>query len=206
MFFSLLFASTLTCGVLISPSQASEPKPISQELLDSTLFSSKPSERQKQELLNILQEYQKIASEILVGTLMGTRDTTDQLGVHTFVDIDVERWIRGKGKKGLQSRSLPYRSPYVPGDPTTVSPTLIKGYQVLVFLNKYGGVVDGNAIFVIVNGHAFRHRRPDVFSNPLFERKWIDENPYDDYLIYELASLEKSIQDDTVFGIFRDWF
>ena len=191
---------------LVSTVHAQEPEPINQDLANSTLFSSKPSESQQKELLNILQEYQKKSSEILIGTLQGTRDTTDQLGVHTFVDIDVERWIRGKGKKGIQSRSLPYRSPYVPGDPTTVSPTLIKGYYVLVFLNKYGGVVDGNAIFVIVQGYAFRHRRPDVFSNPLFERKWIDENPYDDYLMYDLASLEKSIQEETVFGIFRDWF
>ena len=198
MFFDMLFF------LIFHSVFASEPT--IRDMTDSTLFSSQPTEEQRMEQNAILKEYQKKSAEILIGTLLGTHDSADQLGIRTLVDIDVERWIRGKGKKGIHSRQLPYRSPYVSGDPTTVSPILIKGYKVLVFLNKYGAVVDGNAIFVLVNGYAFRHRRPDIFSNPLYERKWKEGNPHEDYLMYNMLELEKSILEDNVFGIFRDWF
>ena len=183
-------------------------EPSSQDFtqITETLFSSQPTTEQREKQEKIIALYQKKSTEIFVGTLMGSRPSRDRLGFHTLVDIEVERWIRGKGTPRLLSRKLPYRSPYVQGDPKTVSPIIIKGYRVLVFINKYGAIVDGNAIFVFVNGYVFRHKKPDIFFNPIYDRKWTESNPYDDYLMYDMAKLEQKIKDDGAFDILRKWF
>jgi hypothetical protein len=171
-----------------------------------TLFTSQPSTEQMETQERILERYQNKSTEIFIGTLIGSRPSRDRLGFHTLVDIEVERWIRGKGIPSSVSRKLPYRAPYIQGDPKTVSPIIIKGYRVLVFINKYGAIVDGNAIFVLVNGYAFRHKKPDIFFNPLYDRKWKESNPYDDYLMYDMAHVEQSIKDDGAFIMLREWF
>jgi hypothetical protein len=183
-------------------------EPSSEEVKKSTvtLFSSQPTSEQLRIQEDILERYQKKATEIFVGTLEGSRPSRDRLGFHTLVDINVERWIRGKGIPGLLSRKLPYRSPYVSGDPNTVSPIIIKGYRVVVFINKYGTIVDGNAIFVLVNGYAFRHKRPDIFFNPIYDRKWKESNPYNDYLMYDMGEMEQSTKNDGAFVLLREWF
>ena len=84
----------------------------------------------------------------------------------------------------------------------TVAPILIKGYKVLIFVNRYGTIIDGNAIFVVVHDHVFRHKKPDIFFNPMYDRKWIDENPHEDYLVYKYPILKRYTQDG-FFNIFR---
>ena len=88
----------------------------------------------------------------------------------------------------------------------TVSPSFIKGYNVVLFVNKYGAVIDGNAIFVVIQDHAFRHKTPDVFFNPLYDRKWKESNPHKDYLVYSLPEIEEQIKKDSAFLFIRDLF
>ena len=84
----------------------------------------------------------------------------------------------------------------------TVAPILIRGYKVLIFVNRYGTIIDGNAIFVVVNDYVFRHKKPDIFFNPIYDRKWINENPHNDYLVYKLGNVKQNLQDG-FFNIFR---
>ncbi|MAA78883.1 MAG: hypothetical protein CL916_06450 [Deltaproteobacteria bacterium] len=170
---------------------------------DTSLFTVKPTPEQKSQNERILNYYNEEATEVIMGTLIRSRPSKDKLGFSTLVDIEVEEWLRGTTAKEKQvSRRLPYRAPYVEGNPMTVAPILIRGYKVVIFVNRYGTIIDGNAIFVVVHDHVFRHKKPDIFFNPLYDRKWIDENPHEDYLVYKLSNVRKYTQ-DRFFNIFR---
>lgn len=169
----------------------------------SSLFTVQPTLEQQTQKQRILKYYNQEATEVILGTLIRSRPSKDKLGFSTLVDIEVEEWLRGTtGKEKMVSRRLPYRAPYVEGNPMTVAPIIIRGYKVLVFVNRYGTIVDGNAIFVVVHDHVFRHKKPDIFFNPIYDRKWVDENPHEDYLVYKLSNVRRYTQDG-FFNIFR---
>lgn len=170
---------------------------------NTSLFTAEPSQEQQDLKSKILEYYSNEATEVLVGSLVGTRPSKDKLGFSTLIDIEVQEWIRGsKEKQKVVSRRLPYRAPYVSGNPMTVSPILIKGYTVLIFVNRYGAIVDGNAIFVVVQDYVFRHKKPDIFLNPLYDRKWDTDNPHEDYLVYPLTEIQKHVNKG-IFPFFR---
>ena len=134
----------------------------------SSLFTIEPTPEQQLQKERILKYYNSEATEVILGTLIRSRPSKDKLGFSTLVDIEVEEWLRGaQGKEKQISRRLPYRAPYVEGNPMTVAPILIQGYKVLIFVNRYGTIIDGNAIFVVVHDHVFRHKKPDIFFNPI---------------------------------------
>ena len=172
-------------------------------ILTSSLFTAQPTTEQRTLNEKILKYYNEEATEVILGTLVRSRPSKDKLGFSTLVDIEVDEWLRGAEKKvTLVSRRLPYRAPYVEGNPMTVAPILIRGYKVLIFVNRYGTIIDGNAIFVVVNDHVFRHKKPDIFFNPIYDRKWINETPHNDYLVYKLGNVKQNVQDG-FFNIFR---
>jgi hypothetical protein len=167
------------------------------------LFAATPTQEQQELKQKILKYYIDESTEVLIGSLLGTRPGKDKLGFSTLVDIKVDEWVRGsKQKEKVISRRLPYRAPYVTGNPMTVPPILIKGYTVIVFVNRYGTIIDGNAIFVVVQDHVFRHKKPDIFLNPIYDRKWKKDNPHDDYLVYTLSEVRQQVQKG-IFPFFR---
>jgi len=170
------------------------------------IFSMEPNPDQEELRDQVLQYYLDRSVEIVMGTISGFSPHTKQLGYEGKVNMKATRWLRGKGKPGYISRLLPYCAPYTEDNPMTVSPNIIKGYDVVIFINKYGAVVDGNAIFVVVHNHLFRPKKPNVFFNPLYDRKWEDSDPHKDYLVYPLPLLEKKIKKDGTFLFLRNLF
>ena len=76
----------------------------------------------------------------------------------------------------------------------------------LIFINKFGSVIDGNAMFVIEGQYAFRNKRPNVFINPRHDREWDMSFPLDDYLMCELEPLRAKIKKDNQKNWFQRWF
>ena len=172
----------------------------------NVLFSSLPTEEQQLQREQVLEYYLERSAEIVMGTIVRSSSYTNKLGYEGELTISATRWLRGKGEPKDISRLLPYCAPYTQNNLMTVSPSFIKGYKVLVFVNKYGAVIDGNAIFVVIEDHVFRHKTPDVFFNPLYDRKWKESNPHKDYLVYSVSELETKIEKDGSFLFIRNLF
>ena len=104
-------------------------------ILSSSLFTVQPTTEQQVQKEKILNYYNEEATEVIMGTLIRSRPSQDKLGFSTLVDIEVDEWLRGTEKNERQiSRRLPYRAPYVEGNPMTVAPILIRGYKVLILI------------------------------------------------------------------------
>ena len=190
--------------IVFSSLYAEEPKSSASSM--NILFTSVPTEEQQLQRDQILQDYVKRSSEIVIGTIVRSSTYSNKLGYEGEVTISATRWLRGKGEAKDISRLLPYCAPYTQNNPMTVSPSFIKGYNVVLFVNKYGAVIDGNAIFVVIQDHVFRHKTPDVFFNPLYDRKWKESNPHKDYLVYSLSEIEEKIKKDSAFLFIRNLF
>lgn len=161
------------------------------------LFRTPPTEKQSLLLHSALKKYLRESKEVFVGVLEDTRPVRSTFGFDTVVQFKVDSWLKGGAEKSYIERLLPYRSPYAFGNPMSVQPILIKGYKVLVFVNKYGAIIDGNALFVVVDDHVFRNKRPDIFLNPIYDRRWSSGNPHEDYFIYPFDSIERSVRRNT---------
>ena len=162
------------------------------------LLTTPPTEEQSTLLHDVLEKYLKDSTEIFIGVLQDTRPVRSQLSFDTMAYFEVVSWLKGGDNEDSIECLLPYRSPYTEGNPLSVPPVLIQGYKMLVFVNRYDAVVDGNAIFVVLEEHAFRNKNPNVFLNPRYDRIWLTGNPHNDYFIYSLADIQKSIKKNTV--------
>ncbi len=169
------------------------------------LLETQPTEEQQKLLDSLLLTYLKSSEAILVGTLMASKPTKSNNGYDKVMRVEVEKWLRGRGNR-IAEFIVPYNAPYIQGDPTTVPPILIDSYRVLVFVGPHKTVLDGNAIFVITNGYAWRNKYPGLFLNPIYDRKWKQGNPHDDYIKYSIAELEERIRRDNEGLFFRNLF
>ena len=161
---------------------------------NNILFHTPPTKEQSLLLHGALQKYLKESKEIFIGELRDVRPMRSTFGFDNMALFEVHSWLRGSEESLTVERSLPYRAPYAFGNPMSIRPVLIKGYKLLVFVDKYGAIVDGNALFVVVDGHVFRNKTPEVFLNPKYDRVWNFGNPHDDYLIYSLYDIEASVR------------
>ena len=166
---------------------------------NDVLLTTPPTEKQSSLLYGVLDRYLKESTDIFIGVLKDTRPVKSGLSYDKMAYFEVISWLRGGNKEDDIECLLPYRSPYTEGNPLSVAPKLIRGYVMLVFVNTYGAIVDGNATFVILEDHVFRNKNPDVFLNPRYDRIWSIGNPHNDYFIYGLADIKKSIKKKTVF-------
>ena len=163
------------------------------------LLTTPPTKQQSTLLHGVLERYLKSSTEIFIGVLQDTRPVRSQFSFDTMATFEVVSWLKGGHDEETVDRLLPYHSPYTEGNPLSVQPVLIRGYTMLVFVNTYDAVIDGNAIFVVLEDHAFRNKNPDVFLNPRYDRIWLAGNPHNDYFIYSMSDIEKSIKKNTVF-------
>ncbi len=108
--------------------------------------------------------------------------------------VEVLGWMRGEGPERIKIM-MPYNAPYVPTDWSTVPGTLIKGYEVIIFLDDQYRVVEGNALFYADGDLLWRNKRADFFLAPANDREWqqVGENPYDDYVVIDVADVRKML-------------
>jgi hypothetical protein len=114
-------------------------------------------------------------------------------GRDMMVDVIVHEWLRGK-EGAVMSIHVPYNTPFIPGCPETVPPTVVDGYKMIFFLDKQKMVIEGNALFYLEANYAWRNKRPDVFLSPRTDRDWVATDPTIDYLMYELSKIRSGIE------------
>lgn len=124
----------------------------------------------REESTALLQRYRDHARTALVGEILTTRSGGGEEGAYTIVTLAVHDAYRGKRVARIEEFKVerPLGTP-APGE---VRPELVEGYEVLVFVDRNGWLMDGNALFTVEAGHAFRKRRSHVFSRPSADRDW----------------------------------
>jgi hypothetical protein len=137
-------------------------------------------------------EYCSRAKTVIIGTVLTSRvepGFPDEL-----VEVLIETSLRGDSG-GVITARLPRSTTGSTTDGFS-PPSVVEGYRLLVFLDPSGTVVDGQALFFMEAGHAFRNRRPDIFLKPRSDRDWIDNiDPSEDYIVYRLEDIEQALDD-----------
>ena len=195
----------------LAQESAPETRPEANEQEEASTESSKPSEsdelnsrlknddallhkKQEQWLKENLERYLKSSEKIVIGKIVDFQYLKTNQGKDLEIEVEVSEWIFGKGNH-RERFIVPYNAPYRDGKPETVPPVIVESYKMLIFVNKYDSVLEGNALFVVEGGKAFRNKRPTVFLNPRHDRDWVENMVFDeDYLMYELDNIRSSVK------------
>ena len=166
-----------------------------QELIESSidprslLLDKSQSEEDVSLIEETLQRYARASRSVVVAEIVTMRNVESNLGQDREAEVIVEKWLRGKGDTG-QTIYIPYNAPFVKGQWNTVPGKVVRGYPVLIFLDNQGRVLEGNAIFFFDGNYIWRNKRPNLFLNPSYDREWVSQNPYDDYVVIPISRVE----------------
>ena len=139
-----------------------------------------------------LERYFQSVDDIVICTVTSQRLYNSELSLDIVAEIEVEKYLHGEGDQ-FRTIHVPYVNPYIEGRPETVPPTVVETYTMLIFIDRFNRVVEGNGLFVIEGNHAFRNKKPNLFINPRLDRDWSAEMPFDEYVIYSIAEVEEFI-------------
>jgi len=166
-----------------------------QELMSSSispktlLLDEEQSEDDIELIEETLQRYAKASRSVIVGEIITMRNVESNLGQDREAEVIVEKWLRGTGGVG-QTIFIPYNAPFIEEEWSTVPGKVVRGYPVIIFLDNQGRVLEGNAIFFYDGKYLWRNKRPALFLNPSYDREWVDQNPYDDYVVIPVKRVE----------------
>lgn len=127
-------------------------------------------EASRRDAAALLDRYQAHAHVAMVGEILTTRTAGPDGGEYTVVTLAVRESYRGR----KVSRISEFRvdRPLGTAAPGELRPELVEGYEVLVFVDRNGWLMDGDALYTVEAEHAFRRRRDRVFSLPSADRDW----------------------------------
>ncbi|MEL6348768.1 MAG: hypothetical protein AAFV53_37030 [Myxococcota bacterium] len=136
----------------------------------------------------LLKRYVSRAEVIVIGQVISTRPDLAVAGEQEIATLLVEQRLRGD-VVGL----VEFRAP-LERRGRQLRPTIVEGYRLLLFLEPGANVLDGEAIFFIEGGHAWRNRRERVFLRPSVDRLWHSEiDPIEDYIALSLDEVHATI-------------
>lgn len=142
-------------------------------------------ERLKQERENAqaqLQRYCELAERVVIGQVISVSDASDRQNI----TLIVEQRLRGRVRGSLD---IQIAQPQPTEDPTRIIPHVLEDYRVLMFTDRANELIEGNAVFLMQGGHAWRNKRPDVFLKPSSDRDWELNDPNQDYTIFSLDQI-----------------
>ena len=148
----------------------------------------------RQEAKALLERYEQHAQTALEGEILTTRSEGPEGGRYTVVTLEVADAYRGRKITRVEEF-------YVEGGlgettPGQLRPELVAGYEVLVFLDRSGWLMDGDALFTVEAGHAFRKRSARSFSRPSADRDWADlTDPAEGWTTLDLAAVEAAMSE-----------
>ena len=74
------------------------------------------------------------------------------------------------------------------------APEVVQNYKVMVFLDRHGTLVEGNGLYVVQGGYAWRNKNSRTFLDPTIDRAWINTmDPSTDYITLSLTEIEKAL-------------
>jgi|GEM_PF-6330856 len=127
------------------------------------------------------------------GEILTTREDIGGPGPMTVAAIVVDEWIRGDGNVGaVVEIEIPLDGP-ISGD-RPARPVPVRGYNVIVFLDEAGDMVDGG-LFLVEGGFAWRPNRAGVLLSPRLQRDWEDIiDPIGEYDVFALADVRTAAE------------
>ena len=136
-------------------------------------------------------DYLDRAHTIVVGQVVAVRPDPSVLGQQEIATLLIEERLRGRSV-GLVEFSVPLHR-----RSGRVQPTLIEGYQVLIFLDNTGALLDGEGLFFLEGGFAWRNRSNRVFLKPTLDRVWSDSiDPTEDYITFPIAVIRSRVTEN----------
>ena len=147
------------------------------------------SEEDQSYTQSMLQRYAKNSKYVVAGEIIDVRDLETNSGKDKEADVLVSTWLRGDTNK-LITIFIPYNAPFVEGEYSSVPGKVIRGYEIVAFLDGQRRVVEGNGLFYTDGEYLWRNKRPTTFLHPGFDREWYTQNPYDDYVVTSMGEVK----------------
>jgi hypothetical protein len=139
------------------------------------------------ELDAVLADLASRSSEVYRGEVLTTREDIAGPGPVTKMAIVVDETMRGSAPPGaLIELLVPLQGPIAGERPQR--PVPVRGYEVLVFTDSAGDLLEGG-MFLIEGGYAWRSTRRGVLMSPRLQRDW--EEAIDPIADYEVFSIEE---------------
>jgi hypothetical protein len=128
------------------------------------------------------------ASYVFSGEILTTREDVGGAGPVTVVAIVVDESLRGSVSSGsVVEVEIPLQGP-VSGDRPAL-PVPVRGYDIVVFLDESGDVVEGG-LFLLEGGFAWRPNRSGVLLSPRLQQDWEEIiDPIADYDVFTLDTI-----------------
>jgi hypothetical protein len=145
----------------------------------------------QQEARALLERYQVHARTAMRGEILTTRKAGPAGAEYTIVTLQVSDTYRGRKVTRVEEFYVDRGLDDAPG---RIRPELVSGYKVLVFLDRSGWLMDGDAMFTVEARHAFRKRSARVFSRPSADRDWEAlTDPSASWTMLDLDSVEAAM-------------
>ena len=135
-----------------------------------------------------LERYCDAAQVVMIGQVLTVFEQDNE----QQVSLLIKEKLKGR-PRGVMDIEIP--APIVTTDPTRIYPRVVEGYTMLVFLNRQGRLIEGNSLFLVQGGHAWRNKRPEAFLQPSSNRDWVEQvDPAQDYIVFSLDQIRACLE------------
>ena len=149
------------------------------------------------ELDEVLSDLTARSAGVFRGEVLTTREDIAGPGPVTKMAIVVDETMRGNTPPGaLVELLMPLEGPIAGERP--LRPVPVRGYEVLVFTDDTGALIEGG-LFLIEGGYAWRSTRRGVLMSPRLQRDW-DEviDPIADYEVFSIEEIRAATERSTL--------
>ena len=138
----------------------------------------------------MMADYMQRADSVFIGRIVAVRGDPSVQGHQQIATLLIQERLRGKAV-GLVEFSVPLQR-----HAGRSQPALIEGYQMLIFLDDAGRLLDDEGLFFVEGGFAWRNRTDRVFLRPSVDRIWSEDiDPTADYVTFPLAIVRTQVTD-----------
>jgi hypothetical protein len=149
-------------------------------------------EASREDAAALLERYRTHARVAVLGEILTTRTAGAEGAEYTVVTLAVHDAYRGRRVERIEEFKV--ERPLGSAAPGEIRPELVEGYQVLVFIDRNGWLMDGNAMYTVEAGHAFRKRKDRLFSRPSADRDWQAlTDPTESWTTLDLRAVEAAM-------------
>lgn len=140
-----------------------------------------------------VREQAKGAYSVIIGEVLTSRDDYGARGFSDVVSVLVREGLRGAARPGdIAEFAIPRAA--ASGGRAGERPVSVTGYTIVAFIGPEGDLVNGDAMYIVEGGFAWRNRRPTVMARPSADRDWLNTmDPSEDYYIVSLDEVRLAV-------------